>query len=94
MITVNDIIPIESISNITLTMGESSSCCDGIFEYTPVILDFGGNINGRNSVINSKPDVLYISTNNNQVLYLLGIKDIIMMEDAKLSIKFANISLL
>lgn len=84
------------ISDMTLKQGKGLECCEGLFMFEPLIIDFGGNLDDRahtQSILDGKYETLHIKTQF-QTIWLIGIADIAYVGGGKLAIKFENFMLL
>lgn len=85
--------PLECVvSDIALLQGEGSSCCDPLFMYEPIVLDFGDTTEGlrhRNEILESEAEALHIKTQF-QNIWLLGVTEMELQEQGKLGVKFEN----
>lgn len=82
-----------TVSDIVLKNSKDSDCCDGLFQYQTVVLDFGvssEDVYHRNAVIQSKTNALFITTQF-QTLCLMDITDMTLMDGAKMGVKFENL---
>jgi hypothetical protein len=77
------------VSEIKAIKNADSPCCEGLFKYEPVVLDFGDRPDHQLAVLGSGTKALLIETPF-QNLWLLDITDIILMDGCRLGIKFNN----
>jgi hypothetical protein len=77
-------------SGITAIHGADSPCCEGLIQYEPVIIDFEDNTAGRLEVLKCGAHAICLTTQF-QTIWLLDVKDIILMGDNKLGVKFDNL---
>lgn len=81
------------VSDIILKAGDPTPCCDGIFFYEPVVLDFGDTEQGNANlvtVLQSNAATMQIITDF-QVITLLCVMDMILMGKGQLGIKFNSL---
>lgn len=81
-----------NVSDIVLKSGQNSKCCDGLFQYDVVELDFGEDSESKQKILNSDARSLFITTQF-QTICLADITDMVMKVGGKIGVKFENLFL-
>jgi hypothetical protein len=76
-----------TVSPIVARQGKGSDCCEGLFLYEPVYIDFGQNYTPEQAFIMSDTNAIKIETAY-ETIWLLDIKSIEWGGNGKFAIKF------
>lgn len=81
------------VSEIKMVKSRGTGCCEGLFMYEPITLDFGDRVAQKTVILKSDTHALLIETQFQKV-WVLGITDIGLAEGNKIQIKFESLIIL
>ena len=81
------------VSELKAVKSRGAECCEGLFMYEPIVLDFGDRTAQKTVILKSDTHALLIETQLQKV-WVLGITDIGLMEGNKIQIKFESLIIL